>query len=53
MTNRLFFGRSRAAFRMAVGTVLSSVAACGGAGGSATGTGATGGGGPPAVYAYV
>ena len=51
--NRLFFGRSRAAFRIAVGTVLSSVAACGGAGSGATGTGATTGGGPPAVYAYV
>jgi 6-phosphogluconolactonase (cycloisomerase 2 family) len=51
--NRLFFGRSRAAFRMAAGTVLSSVAACGGAGSGATGTGATTGGGPPAVYAYV
>jgi 6-phosphogluconolactonase len=46
--NRLFIGRSRPAFRIAVGTVLSSVAACGGAG-----SGAIGGGGPPAVYAYV
>jgi len=46
--NRLFTGRSFAAFRIAVGTVLSSVAACGG-----PSSVATGGGGPPAVYAYV
>jgi 6-phosphogluconolactonase (cycloisomerase 2 family) len=46
--NRLFIGRSCAAYRIAVGTALSSVAACGGAG-----SGATGGGGQPAVYAYV
>ena len=46
--NRLFIGCSCAAFRIAVGTALSSVAACGGAG-----NGATGGAGQPAVYAYV
>jgi 6-phosphogluconolactonase len=46
--NRLFIGRSRTAFRIAVGMVLSGVAACGGAG-----SGTTGSGGPPAVYAYV
>lgn len=52
MMNRLFIGRSCAAFRIAVGTVMSSVAACGGAG-SGSASGASGGGGPPAVYAYV
>jgi 6-phosphogluconolactonase len=51
--NRLFIGRSFAAFRIAVGTVLSSVAACGGAGSGATDSTTGGGGGPPAVYAYV
>jgi hypothetical protein len=51
--NRLFIGRNCAAFRIAMGTVLSGVAACGGAGSGATGSGATGGGGQPAVYAYV
>ena len=51
--NRLFIGRSSAAFRMAVGTVLSSVAACGGAGSGATDSTTGGGGGPPALYAYI
>ena len=51
--NRLFIGRSSAAFRMAVGTVLSSVAACGGAGSGATDSTTGGGGGPPASYAYI
>ena len=53
MINRLFIGRGRTGFRIAMGTVLSSVAACGGAGSGAAGSGAAGGGGQPAVYAYV
>ena len=46
--NRLFIGGGCAAFRILVGAILSSVAACGGAGSSATG-----GDPPPAVYVYV
>jgi 6-phosphogluconolactonase len=46
--NRLSIGGSCAAFRILVGPILSSVAACGGVGSSATG-----GDPPPAVYVYV
>jgi len=48
MKNRLPSGRSDSAFRIAVCAALGSVAACGG-----TGSGAAGGDGLPAVYAYV
>jgi 6-phosphogluconolactonase (cycloisomerase 2 family) len=46
--NRRFIGRSRAVLGMAVAIVLSSVAACGGAG-----SGVTSGNRTPAVYLYV
>jgi DNA-binding beta-propeller fold protein YncE len=48
MQNRPLYGRSCSAFRIAVGAVLSSVAACDGAG-----SGSASGAEVPAVYAYI